>query len=242
MTTMTLRDSGAQMLRRDWLASLALHGALWGGALWLIAAPTPQSRPLDVVLRWAAPEPVRPVPPQVEAPPIAPPPMQAPRVRPVEPQRRKVQAARDASQASVEAHEPAPLLSAPDVALPAVSAAPPVKAPPEAAAPAQPPPAPVDDQAYQQWRARLEHALQQGKRYPTGARRMGQTGTVVVHLRIAADGSLLHCMLHHSSGFKVLDQAAEQLVRSVAQSLGAQVPPGRAADLRIPIVYELTES
>jgi TonB family protein len=46
---------------------------------------------------------------------------------------------------------------------------------------------------------------------------MGQTGTVVVHLRVGADGGLQHCMLHHSSGFKVLDHAAEQLVRSVAR-------------------------
>jgi len=59
---------------------------------------------------------------------------------------------------------------------------------------------------------------------------------------VGADGSLQHCMLHHSSGFKVLDHAAEQLVRSVAQALAAQMAPGRAADLRIPIVYELTES
>ena len=108
--------------------------------------------------------------------------------------------------------------------------------------PAVPRPSPLDDQAYDQWRARLEQALQQGKRYPSGARRMGQTGTVVVHLRIAADGSLQHCTLHHSSGFKVLDHAAEQLVRTVAQALASQSSPGRPAELRIPIVYELTES
>lgn len=84
--------------------------------------------------------------------------------------------------------------------------------------------------------------MQQGKRYPASARRMGQSGTVVVHLRVGADGSLQHCMLHHSSGFKALDHAAEQLVRSVAQALAAQMAPGRAIDLRIPIVYELTES
>jgi protein TonB len=141
-----------------------------------------------------------------------------------------------------------PLQTEPTVATPANAAAPAEPSPPVAAAvPAAPPsavapPAPQDEQGYQQWRARLEQALQQGKRYPASARRMGQSGTVVVHLRIAADGSLLHCVLHHSSGFKALDLAAEQLVRSVAQALAAQMAPGRAADLRIPIVYELTES
>ena len=70
---------------------------------------------------------------------------------------------------------------------------------------------------------------------------MGQSGTVVVHLRVGSDGSLQHCTLHHPR-LQVLDHAAEQLVRSVAQALAAQMAPGRAVDLRIPIVYELTES
>lgn len=140
-----------------------------------------------------------------------------------------------------------PLRSEPSVATPVATAA--AEAPRAVAAVAPPappsvaaPPAPQNDQDYQQWRAQLEQALQQGKRYPASARRMGQSGTVVVHLRVGADGSLQHCMLHHSSGFKALDHAAEQLVRSVAQALAAQMAPGRAIDLRIPIVYELTES
>ncbi|MDP2770560.1 MAG: TonB family protein [Giesbergeria sp.] len=248
MTAMTLPVPGGHLMRRDWLVSMVLHGALLGGVFWLAAVPVPQVQRLDVALRWAAPEPVPQDPPQVEPIPVAPPPMQVPRVRPIEPQRPKVQAPKPRPQAPAEVFDSAPLQSEPAVALPTAPVAPaaaPVQAAPEAVA--STPPAPraptvADDQAYQQWRTRLEQALLQSKRYPTGARRMGQTGTVVVHLRIAADGSLLHCMLHHSSGFKVLDQAAEQLVRSVAQSLGAQVPPGRSADLRIPIVYELTES
>ena len=49
-----------------------------------------------------------------------------------------------------------------------------------------------------------------------------------------------------AAGYEVVvantDYDAEQLVRSVAQALAAQMAPGRAIDLRIPIVYELTES
>ena len=42
--------------------------------------------------------------------------------------------------------------------------------------------------------------------------------------------------------YRVYPDGREELVRGVAQSLAAHMPPGRAADLRIPIVYELTES
>jgi TonB family protein len=48
--------------------------------------------------------------------------------------------------------------------------------------------------------------------------------------------------LAKSSGFKALDSAAEQLVRKVVQELAGQLTPGRATELRIPVVYELTES
>lgn len=246
MSATALPLSGGRLARRDWLVSMALHGALLGGAFWLAAVPASPVQRLDVALRWAAPEP-EPAPPQVEPVPVVPQPQPAPKVRPAEPPRPKAQAPSPEPQAPAEVFDSAPLQSAPAVPLPS---GPQATAAPEAVAPARPAPpapasavaAPADDQSYQQWRSRLEQALQQGKRYPASARRMGQTGTVVVHLRVGADGSLLHCMLHHSSGFKVLDHAAEQLVRGVAQSLAAQMPPGRAADLRIPIVYELTES
>ena len=243
MSAMDLPLSGGRLVGRDWLVSMALPGALLGGAFWLAAVPASPVQRLDVALRWAAPEP-EPAPLPV---PVVPPPQPAPKVRPAEPPRPKAPAPSPEPQAPAEVFDSAPLQSAPAVPLPS---APQATAAPEVVAPARPAPpapasagaAPADDLSYQQWRSRLEQALQQGKRYPASARRMGQTGTVVVHLRIGADGSLLHCMLHHSSGFKVLDHAAEQLVRSVAQSLAAQMPPGRAADLRIPIVYELTES
>lgn len=254
MNAIALPLSGAPLLQRDWLASVLLHGALLGGALWLAAGAVPPTQRLEVVLGWAAPEPVPPPPQPATAPPPAPPPLPSPRLRPAEPPRPK---AAPPPQAPAKVFDSAPLQSAPAVALPQASVTPAAPAAPVVAAVAPAPPAPevvvpthsapvasavVDDHRYQQWRTRLEQTLLQSKRYPSAARRMGQSGTVVVHLRMAADGSLLHCRLHDSSGFKVLDQAAEQLVRSVAQSIGVQEPPGRATDLRIPIVYELTES
>ena len=232
------------MSPRDWAVSALLHASLLGAALWWGLEQAPAVERLEVAVRWAAPPPPAPVPPQVAPEPPAPQPAPAPRQRAVAAHRPT-----PAPRAPVQAPQPQaePLRSEPSVATPVATAA--AEAPRAVAAVAPPappsvtaPPAPQNDQDYQQWRAQLEQALQQGKRYPASARRMGQSGTVVVHLRVGADGSLQHCMLHHSSGFKALDHAAEQLVRSVAQALAAQMAPGRAIDLRIPIVYELTES
>ncbi len=132
--SMALPLSGGRMMRRDWLASMALHGALLGGAFWLVAVPVPQVQRLDVALRWAAPEPVPPTPPQVEPTPPAPPrveptslapqPKQAPRVRPVKAQRPRVQASTPKPRAAAQVFESAPLQSAPALALPVTPATP----------------------------------------------------------------------------------------------------------------------
>jgi len=243
--TMTATGAPTRMAPRDWAVSALLHASLLGAALWWGLEQAPAVQRLEVAVRWAAPPPPAPLPPQVVPEPPAPQPAPAPRQRAVAAPRPT-----PAPQAPVQAPQPQaePLRSEPTVATP-VAAATPAEAPRTVAAVAPPAPtsaaapsAPADDPSYPQWRAQREQALQQGKRSPASARRMGQSGTVVVHLRVGADGSLQHCTLHHSSGFKVLDQAAEQLVRSVAQALAAQTAPGRAIDLRIPIVYELTES
>ena len=102
--------------------------------------------------------------------------------------------------------------------------------------------APYAEAAHQRWRDHLMHALHQHKTYPPSARRMGQTGTVHVRVRVSAAGELLSAELVESSGFKALDGAAELLVRTVLVSLASQLQPGRATELRIPVVYELKES
>lgn len=246
MSASTLTMSApARMAARDWGPSLLLHAGLLGLALWWGLEQAPAVERLEVAVRWAAPPAPAPVPPQVAPEPPAPQPAPAPRPRAVAAPRPT-----PAPHVPVQAPPPQaePLRSEPTVATPdtTAAAAQALRAVAAVAPPAPQstatPPAPQDDQSYQQWRTQLEQALQQGKRYPASARRMGQSGTVVVHLRVGSDGSLQHCTLHHSSGFKVLDHAAEQLVRSVAQALAAQMAPGRAVDLRIPIVYELTES
>lgn len=89
------------------------------------------------------------------------------------------------------------------------------------------------------WRADLEALLAANKRYPRQARRMRQQGVVTVHARFAADGELLRCEVVASSGFRVLDEAALKLVRNAAEQLRSSRAPGRLAEVRVPIAYEL---
>lgn len=255
--SISARPMGAAM-QRDWLLSLGLHAALWGGALalsaWLPGVQPPLQR-LEVALAWAPPTP--PLPAAVAAPtPMA--------ASPAPPARRREPPSRPAAlpQPAPVSHQPAaePLATAPDarvfseatekIAVSAdssrakgnfdassaragqgVAAAPASVTPPQAA----------NEQSYQQWRALLGQLLEQHKRYPPSARRMGQSGVVVLHLRLDAEGALQHCSVQQSSGFKALDQAAEQLLRTVVAALRTQVQPGRTTDLHVPIVYELKE-
>ncbi len=106
-------------------------------------------------------------------------------------------------------------------------------------APAPAAAAPSRSPAPDAWRADLEALLAANKRYPRQARRMGQQGVVTVHARFAADGELLRCEVAASSGFRALDEAALQLVRSAAEQLRASQAPGRLAEVRVPISYEL---
>ena len=104
-----------------------------------------------------------------------------------------------------------------------------------AGAGAAPPRSPAPDT----WRADLEALLASNKRYPRQARRMRQQGVVTVHARFAADGELLRCEVVASSGFRVLDEAALKLVRNAAEQLRSSRAPGRLAEVRVPIAYEL---
>lgn len=253
MSTSTLAVPLTRLAPRDWALSFGVHSTLLAAALWCGLTPTPEVQHLDLALHWVSPERAAPAPvlntPQPPETQTTPAPQARPAPAPVArmPQQAPTpQTATPWSEPTVAtASVPAP---APTVPQNAASEAEPsntsarVTSEPASTQAAVSATTPTDDQAYQQWRARLEHRLQQGKRYPSSARRMGQSGTVVVELRIGADGSLKHFLVQRSSGFKALDNAAEELVRNVVQVLAAQATPGRLAELRIPIVYELTES
>lgn len=258
--SISARPMGAAM-QRDWLLSLGLHAALWGGALalsaWLPSGEPPLQR-LEVALAW---EPAAPPAPAAVAAPTPPPaaPVPVPVLQRREPQTKPAGAHPQPALVS-RPPAPEPLAVAPDsrfltnasekIAASAHSAGENAHFDANSAGAGQtvaaaqsnvaPPPA-GDERTYQQWRALLGQLLEQHKRYPSSARRMGQSGVVVLHLRLDAQGVLLDCDVHQSSGFKALDQAAEQLLRTVVTALRVQVQPGRAADLHVPIVYELKE-
>jgi protein TonB len=218
----------------DWMLSLGLHTLLLAGLAWGIShSPVPSAvhRPLDLSVSWVAPE-VQTLPPPAK--PVAPVP---------QPTRTPV--------AAVVKREVAPSpVAAPDVVVASVPVASPPTQPPAQVQPvakAMPeatvaPPAPVKVDEQPRWHSHLEAMLTKHKHYPTVARRMRQEGVVTVEAHFSPQGDVVRCMVAISSGFKALDEAALQLVRQAAEVTRLHNQPGRVAELRIPIVYELRDS
>lgn len=253
----------ARLTPTDWAWSLGLHGGLVLVALvWSASTPpAPAFKPLQVNLAWQA-KAVPPPLPAVEPVPVEPPkPTARPVTKSVVPPKKVERAQPQPASPQLAPRvvpEVAPVLaSAPAVVLPVAASetlAPKGSAPEVTTAPqvakqaaaslgsATPAAVAHTEAAHQRWRDQLMHALHQHKTYPPSARRMGQTGTVHVRVRVSATGELLSAELVESSGFKALDGAAELLVRTVLVSLASQLQPGRATELRIPVVYELKES
>jgi len=77
--------------------------------------------------------------------------------------------------------------------------------------------------------------------YPLGARRRGEEGTVVLDVRVAADGRAVGVTLIRSSGFPELDRAAE---RAAAQArFNPATRGGRPVEsaARLTLVFRLRE-
>jgi protein TonB len=64
------------------------------------------------------------------------------------------------------------------------------------------------------YRASVRQTLEQKKIYPPLARRLGQTGTVVLKFKLGKDGSLLSAELAEACPYPVLNEAAKNLVSS----------------------------
>ncbi len=228
----------------DWGWSAAVHGALMAALIWGVASSPARVSPstrLDMAIQWEAerpPEPAVKPPPPAPAPPearprprVPSPPKPPPPAPPVTPARLP----------SPEATATAADTLVPATPAPMASTEPPSAAPPTVTAPAPPS---AHQLAAQQarWYSLLEAALLKHKQYPLVARRMRQEGVVTVEAHFSAQGELLHCAVADGSGFTALDEAALQLVRQAAALARATQPPGRVAQLRIPIAYELKES
>ncbi|WP_203143181.1 energy transducer TonB [Marinobacter mangrovi] len=86
----------------------------------------------------------------------------------------------------------------------------------------------------------LNRHLAQHYDYPRRARRRGQEGTPVVHFKFGRDGHLISATIEKSSRFRILDEAALEIIRSSAPL--PAVPDdmkGNNFSFTIPIRYQL---
>lgn len=237
---MTIPLSGAQCVSmKDWAASAGFHLVLVIGAGWFLSdglLEPPEVRPLDLSVSWiadAAPAQEPAMPKTASPPPPAPPQKTV--------QRRAAQTPLMPSAPSI----PSSPVAA-DVVVPASPAAPETPVPEARPGPAAPSvnEAPVARSSSEQprWQNQLEAMLAKHKRYPRVGQRMRQEGTVTVEAHFSPAGEVVRCLVVGTSGFKSLDEAAMQLVHQAADVARTQHQPGRATELRIPIVYELKES
>jgi protein TonB len=78
--------------------------------------------------------------------------------------------------------------------------------------------------------------------YPGEARRWRWTGTVLVEVLVAADGMVKQVALSRTSGFRVLDMQALEVVRRVSKLF---VPVGlrqRDRTVTVPVIFHLQKS
>lgn len=229
---------------RDWGLSGTLHAIALAAMVWGLASTgqrVAKTTRLDLPVSWVTepiaapaalvkPAPVnpperltKPVPLRAAAPAVA-----APKLMPTA-----------QSVVAADTAVPSAVVAAPAaVSTPVVESAHSVKAP--VLAEGAPAASKVNEQL--RWHNHLEAMLLRHKAYPMVGRRMRQEGVVTVEAQFSAHGELLRCVVATSSGFKALDEAAVQLVRTAAELAREQHQPGRMADLRIPIVYELKDS
>ncbi len=101
-------------------------------------------------------------------------------------------------------------------------------------------PSPVDQEALWQAYAKQISAIFAKKRtYPPMARRLNQSGSVLVEMELAQTGQLLQAQIVRSSGSKILDKAALDLIEKVDLP---PLPSGIRGDkhrVRVPIEYRL---
>jgi protein TonB len=79
-------------------------------------------------------------------------------------------------------------------------------------------------------------------KYPPLARRKGWQGTVVLELRIEADGRISRLHVNATSGYPVLDRAAVESLQLASVTQAGQWLDGEAVDILIPVEYRLVDT
>jgi protein TonB len=67
------------------------------------------------------------------------------------------------------------------------------------------------------YKAQLRSRIEENKFYPMAARRMGQTGTVIIAFTLLEDGSIIDVRIDSSSGNSRLDSAGLEAVKKVGK-------------------------
>jgi len=79
-------------------------------------------------------------------------------------------------------------------------------------------------------------------RYPDRARRRGLEGTVVLRLRVAADGTVERVEVATSSGHEILDRAAEEAAPKWRYEPALRDGVAIAYDVRQPVEFTLGDT
>ncbi len=110
--------------------------------------------------------------------------------------------------------------------------------PAEAPAPEAPSEATADDSAAVQVSVPL-YDINPPPRYPRAARKRNYQGTVVLEVRVTADGSVAEVRINQSSGYAILDRSAVKSVKGWRFSPALRA--GRPIEMwvHVPIRYEL---
>ncbi|MCC2633055.1 MAG: TonB family protein [Ramlibacter sp.] len=195
---------------------LVLHGAaLWALQSGLVRRAVEVVVPVEILSSIVTPpapvQPPAPPAPPVAAPPSPPPPkprpvVQRPRPRPPAP----VPAP---APRPVAAPSPAPAPQAPVGVAEPQPPAPPITAPMTAAPPPAPAPAPAPPPVVELPSTNADYLQNPPVAYPPASKRLREQGTVLLHVRISAQGTALEVQLKRSSGYDRLDRAALEAVR-----------------------------
>ncbi len=87
----------------------------------------------------------------------------------------------------------------------------------------------------------LGHRMAERNRYPHDARRNGWEGQVLLRVTIGAEGDLRDIIVQDSSGYELLDQAAQQAVRQACPlPLQRKIHRPEVA-ISLPVVYRLSD-
>src|SRR6056297_2541000 len=92
--------------------------------------------------------------------------------------------------------------------------------------------------SHQEFTVYLQHLIEEKRRYPRAARRRNIEGSVEFSVHVNREGALAELTLNSSSGSRILDKAAEDLLEKV---FPVDYPLQEKVRTTIRIIYKLTE-